>query len=204
MAKYAYYDPESLIVLDWMNTDFYNYPVRGNLIELTDQQWQEYANTAKKVWVDSEKMSFITTPPPGGFYKLVNGEWIFDENQMLMVLAGMKADKIRKIKIQRDEVTSDYISIDSNHFHSDANSRIQQLSLTKMGQAKKVPKGLMWQTKNNGRIVLTNEIAAQFESATMDHDMRLFANAQSHITAVEALDDIQAVLDYDHSTGWQP
>ncbi|MCV5480664.1 hypothetical protein OFN48_35520, partial [Escherichia coli] len=24
-----------------------------------------------------------------------------------------------------------------------------------------------------------------------------------HIAAVEALDDIQAVLDYDYSTGWQ-
>ncbi|HFZ1516653.1 TPA: hypothetical protein ACIJVS_004897, partial [Escherichia coli] len=28
--------------------------------------------------------------------------------------------------------------------------------------------------------------------------------AQRHIAAVEALDDIQAVLDYDYSTGWQP
>lgn len=204
MAKYAYYDPESFVVLDWMDTDLYNYPVRDGLIELTDQQWKKYADNTKQVWVNSKTMSFITTPPPGDFYSLVKGEWIFDENQMLMVLAGMKADKIRKIKTQRDEVTSDYISIDGNHFHSDANSRIQQLSLTKMGQAKKVPKGLMWQTKNNGLITLTNEIAAQFESVTMDHDMRLFANAQSHIEAVEVLDGIQAVRDYDHSTGWQP
>ncbi|SUG68553.1 putative cytoplasmic protein [Salmonella enterica subsp. enterica] len=53
-------------------------------------------------------------------------------------------------------------------------------------------------------IELTNDIAAQFETVTMDHDMRLFANAQRHIAAVEALEDIEAVLDYDYSTGWQP
>ncbi|WP_318367371.1 DUF4376 domain-containing protein [Enterobacter sp.] len=115
-----------------------------------------------------------------------------------------KVAQIAAIKTRRDEITADYIIIDDNHFHSDANSRIQQLSLTKMGQAKQIPKGLMWQTKNNGLITLTNEIAAQFESVTMDHDMRLFANAQRHIAAVEALEDIQAVQDYDYSTGWQP
>ncbi|HCX5319893.1 TPA: DUF4376 domain-containing protein, partial [Escherichia coli] len=106
-------------------------------------------------------------------------------------------------KSKRDYVTTDYIIINNHHFHSDTNSRIQQLSLTKMGAEKKIPPGLMWKTKNNGLIELTNEIAAQFESVTMDHDMRLFANAQHHIAAVEALDDIQAVLDYDYSTGWQ-
>lgn len=62
----------------------------------------------------------------------------------------------------------------------------------------------MWQTKNLGLLELTDEIAAQFESVTMDHDMRLFANAQRHIAAVEALEDIQAVQAYDYSTGWQP
>ncbi|WDC29591.1 DUF4376 domain-containing protein [Escherichia albertii] len=109
-----------------------------------------------------------------------------------------------KIKTLRDSVIADYIIINGHHFHSDTNSRIQQLSLTKMGAEKQIPPGLMWKTKNNGLIELTNEIAAQFESVTMAHDMRLFANAQRHITAVEALGDIQAVLDYDYSTGWQP
>lgn len=45
MAKYAYYDPQSFIVLDWMDTELYNYPERKYLIEVTGQQWQEYANT---------------------------------------------------------------------------------------------------------------------------------------------------------------
>lgn len=113
-------------------------------------------------------------------------------------------EKIIAIKAHRDTLTADYIIIDGHHFHSDTSSRIQQLSLTKMGQAKQVPPGLMWQTKNHGLIELTNEIAAQFETVTLEHDMRLFANAQRHIAAVEALEDIQAVLDYDYTPGWQP
>ncbi|EPD0756118.1 DUF4376 domain-containing protein [Salmonella enterica subsp. enterica] len=202
--KYAYYDPDRFIVLDWMDTDLYNYPERQSLIEITEQQWQEYANTNNLIWVNSETLSFITTPPPGNFYKMVKGEWVFDESQMLAVLSSVKKGKIQQIKAHRDDVTADYIIIDGNHFHSDANSRIQQMSLTRMGQAKQIPAGLMWQTKNNGLIELTNDIAAQFETVTMDHDMRLFANAQRHIAAVEALGDIEAVLDYDYSSGWQP
>ncbi|WP_411900843.1 DUF4376 domain-containing protein, partial [Salmonella enterica] len=62
----------------------------------------------------------------------------------------------------------------------------------------------MWQAKNNGLIELTNDIAAQFETVTLDHDTRLFANAQRHIAAVEAPEDIEAALVYDDSTGWQP
>lgn len=78
------------------------------------------------------------------------------------------------------------------------------MSLTKLSYQNQIPIGMMWQTKNNGLIPMTNEIARKFESVTMDHDIRLFANAQRHIAAVEALDDIQSVLDYDYSTGWQP
>lgn len=129
---------------------------------------------------------------------------MYNKTLFTVALENTKAQVTQEIKNRRDEITVDCIIINNHHFHSDTNSRIQQLSLTKMGAEKKIPPGLMWKTKNNGLIELTNEIAAQFESVTMDHDMRLFANAQHHIAAVEALDDIQAVLDYDYSTGWQP
>ncbi|WP_157978148.1 DUF4376 domain-containing protein, partial [Salmonella enterica] len=118
-------------------------------------------------------------------------QWVYDAALFAATLEATKSQVIQAIKVQRDKVTADYVIIDGNHFHSDANSRIQQMSLTRMGQAKQVPEGLMWQTKNNGLTELTNEIAAQFETVTMDHDMHLFANAQRHIAAVEALGDIQ-------------
>ncbi|QLO44614.1 DUF4376 domain-containing protein [Citrobacter freundii] len=140
----------------------------------------------------------VTMTKPTSHFDYWNGDvWLPN-------IHNVKSAQIAAIKIYRDSITADYIIIDGNHFHSDANSRIQQMSLTRMGLAKQVPEGLMWQTKNNGLIALTNDIAAQFETVTMDHDMRLFANAQHHILAVEALEDIQAVQDYDYSTGWQP
>ena len=140
----------------------------------------------------------VTVISPTGSFERWDGE------KWQPSITDAKEAKYSAIKNQRDAITTDYIIINNHHFHSDTNSRIQQLSLAKMGAEKKIPPGLMWKTKNNGLIELTNEIAAQFESVTMDHDMRLFANAQRHIAAVEALDDIQAVLDYDYSTGWQP
>ncbi|KFS50767.1 hypothetical protein SEEB0236_11695 [Salmonella enterica subsp. enterica serovar Bareilly str. CFSAN000236] len=146
----------------------------------------------------------MTNLPPGECYRLNGNTWVYDAASFAIVLDNAKSRVKQAIKVRRDEVTADYIVIDDYHFHSDASSRIQQMSLTRMGQAQQIPAGLMWQTKNNGLIELTNDIAAQFETITVDHDMRLFANAQRHIAAVEALGDIQEVLDYDYSSGWQP
>ncbi|EFO1271081.1 DUF4376 domain-containing protein [Escherichia albertii] len=204
MTKYACFDPETFVVLDWFDTERYNYPKVEHLVEITDQQWQIYARDNIPTWINCEDLSFISMPPPDKFHKLKKGEWIVDTDSILKFISEIKEDIIRRIKSKRDYITTDYIILNGYHFHSDTNSRIQQLSLTKMGAEKQIPLGLMWKTKNNGLIELTNEIAAQFESVTMAHDMRLFANAQRHIAAVETLGDIQAVLDYDYSTGWQP
>ncbi|MEB7937387.1 MULTISPECIES: DUF4376 domain-containing protein [Escherichia] len=160
---------------------------------------------ASAIWPINSSISEISSENvPDDFS--TNGKWFWNGETIInaVTIVTAKKNKMEDIKNRRDEITADYIIINDHHFHSDTSSRIQQISLTKMGKEKQIPPGLMWKTKNNGLIELTNEIAAQFESVTMDHDMRLFANAQRHIAAVEALDDIQAVLDYDYSTGWQP
>lgn len=201
MTQYAYYHPATFEVIDWIDTSSLNVVLPDSVISIDDEQWRL---RDKNCWVCLNPLEFITTPPPGKFYRLQGNEWVYDEALFVSALESVKAQVIQAIKAHRDDVTADYIVIDGNHFHSDANSRIQQMSLTRMGQAQQIPAGLMWQAKNNGLIELTNDIAAQFEAVTMDHDMRLFANAQRHIAAVEALEDIEAVLDYDYSTGWQP
>lgn len=201
MTKYVYYHPSTFEVIDWIDDTSLNVVLPESIEPVNDEQWQL---RGKPCWICLAPFSLITTPPPGEFYKLVGDKWIYNPTAFNDALANKKENVVRSIKAHRDGVTADYIIINGNHFHSDANSRIQQLSLTRMGQAKQVPAGLMWQTKNNGLIELTNDIAAQFESVTMDHDMRLFANAQRHIAAVEALEDIQAAIDYDYSSGWQP
>lgn len=201
MTRYAYYHPATFKVIDWIDTSSLNIVLPGSVVAVDDDQWQL---RDKNCWVCLEPLEFIVTPPPGDFYRLQGNEWIYDEALFFSALEDAKAQVVQAVKAQRDEVTADYITIDGHHFHSDPNSRIQQMALTKMGQAKQIPANLMWQTKNNGLIPLTNEIAAQFEMVTMDHDMRLFANAQRHIAAVEAQTDLQALQDYDYTTGWQP
>lgn len=201
MTQYAYYHPSTFEVIDWIDDSLLNIVLPESIVPVNDEQWQL---RGKQCWICLAPLSFITTPPPDEFYRLVGDKWIYNPTAFNDALVNAKATVVKNIKTQRDTITADYIVIDGNHFHSDANSRIQQMSLTRMGQAKQVPEGLMWQTKNNGLIALTNDIAAQFEAVTMEHDMRLFANAQRHITAVEALEDIQPVLDYDYFTGWQP
>lgn len=157
------------------------------------------------VEVDDEIfVEFSTSEAPSGKVRVAGEDNIPCWADIIIKIEDVKAEVITKIKALRDFITADYIIIQGNHFHSDTSSRIQQMSLTKMGLAGQIPAGLMWQTKNLGLLELTNEIAAQFESVTMDHDMRLFANAQRHIAAVEALEDIQSVQAYDYSTGWQP
>ncbi|EFB2831321.1 MULTISPECIES: DUF4376 domain-containing protein [Escherichia] len=201
MARYAYYHPVTFEVIDWIDDSLLNVVLPNSVIPVNDEQWKLKDNIC---WICLDPFKIITTPPPGDFYILENDKWVYDKTLFTIALENTKAQVTQEIKNRRDEITVDYIIINNHHFHSDTSSRIQQLSLTKMGAEKKIPPGLMWKTKNNGLIELTNEIAAQFESVTMDHDMRLFANAQRHIAAVKALDDIQAVLDYDYSTGWQP
>ncbi|HDP8225512.1 TPA: DUF4376 domain-containing protein [Escherichia coli] len=199
--KYAYFEPSSMKVLDWLDTEQLSFVLPDSVVSVTDEQW---CYRDRECWVNISTTEIITTPPPGDFYRLDGDKWVYDATSYTAALDGAKSLVVKAIKALRDEVTADYIIIGDYHFHSDASSRIQQMSLTRMGQTKQIPKGLMWQTKNLGLLELTNEIAAQFESITMDHDMRLFANAQRHIAAVEALEDIQAVQEYDYSTGWQP
>lgn len=201
MTRYAYYHPVTFEVIDWIDAASFTVELPDSVIPVDDEQWQL---KDKPCWICLDPFKIITTPPPDNFYILEDDKWVYNKTLFTVALENTKAQVTQEIKNRRDEITVDCIIINNHHFHSDTNSRIQQLSLTKMGAEKKIPPGLMWKTKNNGLIELTNEIAAQFESVTMDHDMRLFANAQHHIAAVEALDDIQAVHDYDYSTGWQP
>lgn len=199
--KYVFFDPSSMKVLEWLDTEQFNTTLPDSVMPVTDEQWLQQN---VECWVNFPVKELITTPPPADFYRLEGDSWVYDVASFEATREDAKSLVIQTIKALRDEVIADFIAIGDYHFHSDANSRIQQMALTRMGQAKQIPKGLMWQSKNLGLLELTNETAAQFEAVTMEHDMRLYANAQRHIAALELLDDVQSVLDYDYSTGWQP
>ncbi|MBJ2766991.1 hypothetical protein JGA46_23290, partial [Salmonella enterica subsp. enterica serovar London] len=138
MTQYAYYHPATFEVIDWIDTSSLNVVLPDSVISIDDEQWRL---RDKNCWVCLNPLEFITTPPPGKFYRLQGNEWVYDEALFVSALESVKAQVIQAIKAHRDDVTVDYIVIDGNHFHSDANSRIQQMSLTRMGQAKQIPAG---------------------------------------------------------------
>ncbi|ENO0459427.1 DUF4376 domain-containing protein [Salmonella enterica] len=201
MAQYAYYHPATCEVLDWIDDAALNVVLPESIVPVNDEQWR---SRNQKCWICLTPLSFITTPPPGEFYRLEGDKWVYDPEAFAAALAQAKAQMVEEIKTYRDRLTTDYIVIDDIRFHSDPLSRTQQTTLTRMGQAGTVPAGLMWKTRSSEFIEMTNELAAQFEPVTMAHDTRLFANAQRHIDAVEILEDIQMVQIYDYSDGWQP
>lgn len=181
----------------------------GYVLVFRDESWHVVEDNRGKIVVDKisgVQSTFLDLGPIPDNFTTVLRENMFsqwDGEKWVPDLESAKQHQISKIKAFRDNLSSDYIVIDGHHFHSDTSSRIQQITLTKMGQAGTIPAGVMWQTKNSGLIELTNEIAAQFEAVTISHDMRLFAKALQHIAAVNALDNVNDVLAYDYSQGWQ-
>lgn len=181
----------------------------GYALVFRDDSWQTIEDHRGKIVSDTTTGIAITIselgPLPENITTVLRdnifSQW--DGERWVPDLESAKQHQIDKIKAHRDNLSSDHIIVDGHRFHSDISSRIQQITLTKMGKAGAIPAGIMWQTKNAGLIELTNEIAAQFEDVTIAHDMRLFAKALQHIAAVNALDNVDDVLAYDYSQGWQ-
>ncbi|MFG6032483.1 DUF4376 domain-containing protein, partial [Salmonella enterica] len=106
------------------------------------EEWQLVEDHRGQIVYDKESGHQVNITELGGLFENVTiispmskfDRWNGETWQPSITDA--KAAKIQQIKAHRDDVTADYIVIDGNHFHSDANSRIQQMSLTRMGQAK--------------------------------------------------------------------
>lgn len=174
------------------------------------EAWEQIEDHRGKVLYDVSNGNSVTVnelgPLPEGVTAVAPQSQfdVWTENGWVKDLAAIKANLVSNIKKYRDQLTSEYIIVDGLHFHSDTNSRIQQLTLARMGKEEKIPAGVMWQTKNSGLIELTNELASKFEDVTIEHDMRLFAHALMHINAVNSLENVDEALAYDITVGWQP
>lgn len=208
--KYIYVEPSSGAVLDWIDTDVLNYVLPDSVIEVDDAFWQQ--KTTERCWYSDSQL--ITTPRPDVFSFLVGGEWVYNAQAYAMaqeanavaleaVLKTVKTSKTEEIQAYRYATRTDYVEVEGHQFHSDVESRTQQMTLSKLGAAQQVPEGLSWKTKNHGRIPMTNELAAQLETATLNQDIKMFEVAEKHIAAMEELADVQAVIDYDYSQGWR-
>lgn len=103
----------------------------------------------------------------------------------------------RQIKADRDRRKGLGTPVGAHVFHSDPDSRIQQIGLVMMGAA--LPAGIMWKTVGGAFVEMTPTLAGQIFQATAARDVALFAAAEAHIAAAAASTD---PLAYDFSAGW--
>lgn len=102
-----------------------------------------------------------------------------------------------RIKADRDRRKLAGTPVGAHVFHSDPDSRIQQIGLVMMGAA--LPAGIMWKTVGGAFVEMTPTLAGQIFQATAARDVALFAAAEAHIAAAAASDD---PLAYDFTAGW--
>lgn len=105
-----------------------------------------------------------------------------------------------RIKAERDRRKALGVKVGDHWYHSDADSRIQQISLFVMGAA--VPP-IQWKTLTTTPppvfVTMTQTIAAGIFQNTAASDAAIFAAAETHRIAMEASDTPES---YDFSTGW--
>ena len=138
---------------------------------------------------------------------LVGGKWVqqrqityLSPEQVVANLAAARAAKWEAIKVERDRRKVLGVKVGEHWFHSDADSRIQQISLFVMGAS--VPP-VQWKTLTTTPppvfVTMTQSIAAGIFQATAASDAAIFGAAETHRLAMEASDRPDL---YDFSGGW--
>ena len=115
-------------------------------------------------------------------------------------LAARRVAAWERIKAERDRRKSLGVKVGEHWYHSDADSRIQQLSLFVMGAA--VPP-VQWKTLTTSPppvfVTMTQTIAAGIFQNTAASDAAIFAAADVHRVAMEASPTPES---YDFTGGW--
>jgi hypothetical protein len=126
-------------------------------------------------------------------------------------LSVIRSIKWGAIKVERDRRKAGGFKVGALWFHSDADSRIQHLSLKDRARDLIAARGAMtddliilgqsvrWKTMDGSFATVTAQLAFDIVAAAGDLDARLFAVAESHRAAMEAAPDPAS---YDFSAGW--
>jgi hypothetical protein len=108
------------------------------------------------------------------------------------------------IKAERDRRKYSGVKVGNNWFHSDPDSRTQQLALVMLGDG--IPPNIQWKTLTPGNglenivtVPMTKDLAKNIFSAVMVSDTTLHYVADSHRAAVMISDDPN---NYNYLVGW--
>lgn len=112
------------------------------------------------------------------------------------ILDAARAALWERIKVERDRRKGNGTLLNEKWFHSDADSRIQQLGLVLMGA--NVP-AVQWKTMDGSFVTMSQQIAGGLFAAVATNDQALFTHAEDLRAAVMASDTPASV---DITTGW--
>lgn len=108
-----------------------------------------------------------------------------------------QSERWELIKQKRTSIQDGGVLVGTKWYHSDSDSRIQQLGLVMMGAS--IPANLQWKTMDGSFVLMTQTLAGQIFNAVATHDALAFANAETHRAAM--LLSITPET-YDFSAGW--
>ena len=142
----------------------------------------------------------------GHWLREENGAWVSSNDEAVQAiidsfdpLPEAKAAKWAKVQAERDRRKFAGYLAAGNRFHSDPDSRTQQLGLVIMGAG--VPP-IQWRTLDGTYVTMTQQLAGAIFTATAMGDTAIFAAGEAHRAAIYALTDLAAIEAYDFSGGW--
>lgn len=137
---------------------------------------------------------FLYDPPPSRYHSIDDaGNWYLNEN----LLNEYKEYIWTKIKEKRDARKVGGVLVDGKWFHSDSESRIQQLGLVLMGN--NIPTNLKWKTLDGTFVIMTPSLALGIFQAIAYSDTVAFGVAEQHKIDMYASND---PYNYNYHINW--
>lgn len=110
---------------------------------------------------------------------------------------GMAWEIIKGERIRRTANGGYHIASVDKWFHSDTDSKTQQLGLVIMGAG--LPAGIMWKTMDGSFVEMTQALAGEIFTAAVTQETLTFGVAENHREQMLLSAD---PLSYDYSAGW--
>lgn len=133
-----------------------------------------------------------------------DGVWISSDDSIVQQIIDnynpllIQQEEVWKgIKAERDRRKSSGVIVGGKRFHSDADSRIQQIGLVMLGA--NLPENLQWKTLDGTFVTMTPQLAGQVFAATAYSDQAIFAAAEVHKSNMQMLEN---PLEYNYQVGW--
>ena len=146
---------------------------------------------------NSGQIAAPTTPPLDLDFPVWRGEWVSDKPQYV---EWYKVQAWERFMAERDRRKALGVKVGQHWYHSDADSRIQQISLFVMGASvPPIPWKTLTTTPSSVFVTMTQTLAAGIFQNTAASDAAIFAAAETHRIAMEASPTPET---YNFTDGW--